>query len=47
MNKAVCSLMVRRAEPDEIAGVIAYLCSDDASVVNGAIVAADSGFVAS
>ena len=47
MNKAVCSMMVRRAEPDEIASVIAYLCSDDASVVNGAIVAADSGFSAS
>lgn len=47
INKAVCSMMVRRAAPEEIADVIAYLCSDEASVVNGAVIAADSGFAAS
>jgi len=37
----------RMGEPDEIAGAIYFLASDDASLVNGAILCADGGFSAS
>jgi NAD(P)-dependent dehydrogenase (short-subunit alcohol dehydrogenase family) len=36
----------RPASPDELAAVIAFLASDDASFVNGAILAADNGWLA-
>ena len=37
----------RAATPDEIAGVIAFLASDDATFVNGAIISVDGGLHAS
>jgi NAD(P)-dependent dehydrogenase (short-subunit alcohol dehydrogenase family) len=36
----------RRAEPEEIASVIAYLLSRDASYVSGAVLVADGGYTA-
>jgi NAD(P)-dependent dehydrogenase (short-subunit alcohol dehydrogenase family) len=36
----------RRADPTEMAGVIAFLCSVDASFVTGAAIAADGGYTA-
>ncbi len=36
----------RLAEPDEIAKVIAFLASDDASIVTGALINADGGYTA-
>ena len=36
----------RQAQPDEIAAVAAFLASDDASFVNGAVVVADGGWTA-
>lgn len=38
--------MQRSAEPSEIAGVVAFLASDDASFVTGAAIAADGGYTA-
>jgi NAD(P)-dependent dehydrogenase (short-subunit alcohol dehydrogenase family) len=38
--------MGRRADPAEIAAVVAFLCSDDASFVTGAAIAADGGYTA-
>jgi 3-oxoacyl-[acyl-carrier protein] reductase len=36
----------RSADPSEIASVVAFLCSDDASFVTGAAIAADGGYTA-
>ena len=47
MSNSVCATMIRIAQPEEIADVILYLSSDDATIVNGAIVSADAGFTAS
>ena len=38
--------MNRPADPDEIAAVIAFLCSDEASFVTGAAIMADGGYTA-
>ena len=38
--------MDRVADPDEIAAVAAFLCSDDGSFVTGAAIAADGGYTA-
>lgn len=38
--------MARSADPAEMAGVVAFLCSDDASFVTGAAIAADGGYTA-
>ena len=45
--KHVCSMMVRRSTTDEQANVIMFLCAEEASVVNGAIIPTESGFTAS
>ncbi|GAA2403028.1 dihydroanticapsin 7-dehydrogenase [Actinomadura vinacea] len=36
----------RKADPSEMAAVVAFLCSDDASFITGAAIAADGGFTA-
>jgi 3-oxoacyl-[acyl-carrier protein] reductase len=38
--------MSRRADPSELAAVVAFLCSTDSSFITGAAVAADGGFTA-
>jgi NAD(P)-dependent dehydrogenase (short-subunit alcohol dehydrogenase family) len=42
----VFNLLGRRARPEEIAAVIAFLASDDSSFVTGSAVMADGGFTA-
>lgn len=37
----------RYASPEEMAGAVVFLCSDDASYVTGHVLAADGGFLAS
>ena len=36
----------RMGEPDEVAGTIAFLASDDATYINGAIIVVDGGMIA-
>jgi 3-oxoacyl-[acyl-carrier protein] reductase len=38
--------MPRAADPGEIASVVAFLCSDEASFMTGAAVPVDGGFTA-
>lgn len=38
--------MARFGEPEELVGVIIWLCSDAASFVNGAVIPIDGGFSA-
>lgn len=40
------SLMIRMSQPEEIAEAILFLASDASGVINGVILAADSGFTA-
>lgn len=46
-SNKTCSMMVRLSTVEEQANVILFLASDDASVLNGAIISTDSGFAAS
>lgn len=47
MSNSICATMIRMAQPEEISDLILFLASDDAGVINGAIIPADSGFTAS
>jgi 2-keto-3-deoxy-L-fuconate dehydrogenase len=38
--------MPRMGDPDEIARLALFLCSDDASLINGAVITADAGWSA-
>ncbi len=42
----ILALAERTAQPDEIATLLSWLCSDEASAVNGAIITADGGWTA-
>jgi NAD(P)-dependent dehydrogenase (short-subunit alcohol dehydrogenase family) len=46
LNRAAAT-SVRFAEPEEIAALSLFLVSDEASIVNGAVLAADAGWTAS
>lgn len=41
-----CHPIPRMARPEELANTVAWLCSDDASFVNGVIVPVDGGWAA-
>ncbi|MEZ5360803.1 MAG: SDR family oxidoreductase [Bryobacterales bacterium] len=41
------SLIQRFAEPDEVAAMVAYVCSDLASATNGAALRVDGGVIRS
>ncbi|HLG69663.1 MAG TPA: SDR family oxidoreductase [Chloroflexota bacterium] len=45
LNRTLAS-NVRMGEPEELAQVIAFLASDEASFVNGAVIVADGGWIA-